>query len=399
MSSRDKYIQQLWAYVDGELSEHDARELEQALAQDQALSKQCEQLLAIKKLVRSLPRQQAPQDFVARVVAQAERSTLVEAMPHQQYKPPLVWMRYVATAAVVLIAVGIGAAIVVGLARIPQVNMGQVRTTSSEHQLAQAWKDKKSQPAEAMGLPAERSAMADKYYKGLSAGVPVNLPARQRIAGAAEEDINIYADARNLPDAAESVKNILISNGIEPADTPVATISNQAILALPQWGNNFEVTRAGGQQIQISAYVPAEQVSQLRSQIDTAMQSQAMRQARDDASVNRSLGEVSDQDEFKSRGAGLAQATARPVAAAKTSHAETLAGDQLSASPAPAQQLARKQQYRYSNQSQNQFQDQNQNRNMIQARLIINLNSASQLQRVAPASNAASYPADLAQPN
>jgi len=111
MTDREKISQQLSAYLDGELSDAEARRLEQAMQADQTLAAELRQLQAVRRMVADLPRRRAGEDFVASVLAQAERGDLAGAMgrPRAQQGPKLV--RWLASAAVVLIAVGVGAII------------------------------------------------------------------------------------------------------------------------------------------------------------------------------------------------------------------------------------------------------------------------------------------------
>ncbi|MFB3890431.1 MAG: anti-sigma factor [Phycisphaerae bacterium] len=112
MSDRDKICEELSAYLDGELPDEQVRRIEQALRYDPALARELEQLRATRALVRAAPRQRAPDDFVARVLAQAERSHLVGPGPTVESPGVLRWARHFATAAMLLIALGIGGIIV-----------------------------------------------------------------------------------------------------------------------------------------------------------------------------------------------------------------------------------------------------------------------------------------------
>jgi len=116
MKDSDKTSQQLSAYLDGELSSSEARKLERAIGADPALAAQLRELEAVRDLVGDLPREQAGDEFVATVMAQAERLDLVGNAGHAaatESGPRLV--RWLASAAVILIAVGVAAIITVVL--------------------------------------------------------------------------------------------------------------------------------------------------------------------------------------------------------------------------------------------------------------------------------------------
>jgi len=115
MSENEKIREQLSAYLDGELNEADRRRVEQALAGDETLSAELETLRATRDLVHSLPRAEAPEGFVDRVLAQAERRRLVGGPETAARPDPWRAVRWVAAAAVVLIAVGVGTIVTIDL--------------------------------------------------------------------------------------------------------------------------------------------------------------------------------------------------------------------------------------------------------------------------------------------
>lgn len=112
MSERDDILEQLSAYLDGELKPVEARDLEAKLQSDPALAEELERLRRVTALVRGLPREGAGADFAARVIAQAERTTLVGKNRHEREKGALAWVRYAAVAALVLIFLGVGGIII-----------------------------------------------------------------------------------------------------------------------------------------------------------------------------------------------------------------------------------------------------------------------------------------------
>ncbi|NLW86312.1 MAG: hypothetical protein GXY38_05510 [Planctomycetes bacterium] len=103
----DKISQQLSAYLDGELSPSESAAVEAAMRAEPQLAEQLEQLRRVRDAVRALPRARASEDFADQVLAKAERLKLVDSAS-EGVEPPLPWVRYLATAAVVLIAVSVG---------------------------------------------------------------------------------------------------------------------------------------------------------------------------------------------------------------------------------------------------------------------------------------------------
>lgn len=100
----------LSAYLDGELSDQQARRVDAALADDDALQAELDELRRTRQLVAQLPRQHAPDDFVQQVLAEVERNRLMTGgEPAAETATPrrYGWVRYVASAAVVLIVASV----------------------------------------------------------------------------------------------------------------------------------------------------------------------------------------------------------------------------------------------------------------------------------------------------
>lgn len=116
MNDREDIPEQLSAYLDGELSAEEAQRVEAALAEDAALAAELEQLRRTRRLLQSLPRQAAGEDFARRVL---------EALPPtgwerdvQTWKPaslPRTWQRILSAAALVVLAIGGGVFVAVEL--------------------------------------------------------------------------------------------------------------------------------------------------------------------------------------------------------------------------------------------------------------------------------------------
>ncbi|MFP4140042.1 MAG: anti-sigma factor family protein [Phycisphaerae bacterium] len=100
----------LSAYIDGELSDRQTRRVDAALADDDALQAELDELRHTRRLVAQLPRQHAPDDFVQQVLAEVERNRLMTGgEPNAETATPrrYGWVRYVASAAVVLIVASV----------------------------------------------------------------------------------------------------------------------------------------------------------------------------------------------------------------------------------------------------------------------------------------------------
>ncbi|MGB2821669.1 MAG: RseA family anti-sigma factor, partial [Phycisphaerae bacterium] len=115
MNARDKTYEQLSAHLDGELSPPEAERLARTLEADEDLRRELAELAAVRDLLRSVPIERAPDDLAGSVLAEAERSQLVGRARAETPTGALRWIRYLATAAVLLVAVAVGAIIAVTL--------------------------------------------------------------------------------------------------------------------------------------------------------------------------------------------------------------------------------------------------------------------------------------------
>lgn len=118
MDEREDICDQFSAYVDGELSAQEAARVEAAVEADPALAAALHELRATRELVRGLPRASAPEGFSRRVISRAERMHLLGAPatagPYRSFR----WIT-AAAAAVVLLAAGLGAFLLINAARAP----------------------------------------------------------------------------------------------------------------------------------------------------------------------------------------------------------------------------------------------------------------------------------------
>jgi anti-sigma factor RsiW len=118
MRDRKNIAEQLSAYLDGELSDEQARRVRKALKDDPSLARELEALKAARELVHSLPPHKAPEDFTAAVLERAERLRLVAPAPVAAGRWSINWVS-LATAAIVLITVGIGVVVTLRLTLTP----------------------------------------------------------------------------------------------------------------------------------------------------------------------------------------------------------------------------------------------------------------------------------------
>jgi hypothetical protein len=108
----------LSAFLDGELTTEQAEQVQTALAGDDTLRTELDELRRTRELLTNLPRRQAPDDFVQRVLSEAERKRLMtREQPAEHTTSPgrHAWVRYVASAAVVLIVASVGVLVTANL--------------------------------------------------------------------------------------------------------------------------------------------------------------------------------------------------------------------------------------------------------------------------------------------
>jgi hypothetical protein len=108
MTGHDKILDQLSAYLDGELTDAEAKRVEEAVRRSKELTDELARLRATRDLIRGLPKAKAPDGLVDRIMSQAERFAIVGARPGERRQKPARWVRYVADAAVIVVGAGIG---------------------------------------------------------------------------------------------------------------------------------------------------------------------------------------------------------------------------------------------------------------------------------------------------
>jgi hypothetical protein len=195
--THDEHCEQLGAYLDGELPAEQAQKLKAAIENSPKLAQDLRQLRRTRELLRELPRHKASDDFVQQVLAQAERLHLVA--PHDAAPRTMHWARWAATAAVVAVAVGMGAVVVKQLLQSDHI-------VENGHLPAVAHHDATGRTGGAGGesLPA---AIADD---ALAVGRDYARSVTSEEAPA-DADWIVYTD--DLPAARAEIEHVLASNG------------------------------------------------------------------------------------------------------------------------------------------------------------------------------------------
>jgi hypothetical protein len=170
MNAKAKIQAQLSAYLDGELDEAQLRQVEEALENDGDLRAELADLAAARKLLRDLPAEKPPLDLVSRVLAEAERSQLVGGQTTETSPDALRWIRYAASAAVLLVAATVGMVIAITLCSPEMYKDNLSRRT------APGTRDDKTNVAVASGKRTGRGKELDRDERGKLAirGLPTD---------------------------------------------------------------------------------------------------------------------------------------------------------------------------------------------------------------------------------
>ncbi len=109
MSNRqNKSCLELSAFLDGELPPKETARLQEALATDDTLRRELAALKATRHALGQLPHEPAPEGLTDGVMAELERRRLLRTTHEVAHPQPLRWLRRLATAAIVLLTVGLG---------------------------------------------------------------------------------------------------------------------------------------------------------------------------------------------------------------------------------------------------------------------------------------------------
>ncbi len=129
MTDREYILQQLSAYLDGQLDGADTAAVERALAADAEVAREFAHLKAARELLRHLPVERAPEDFASRVLAKAERRHLVHL--HEPVQASVNWVRHSLIAAIAIIAVSVGTIVFISIYSAYQISSGNVAVRPS----------------------------------------------------------------------------------------------------------------------------------------------------------------------------------------------------------------------------------------------------------------------------
>src|SRR5687767_11529705 len=116
--SSEQIEAKLCAYLEGELDEAGRAEIEKHLQANPAHRKLLEEVSRTRDLLRGLPREPAPPDICETFQGQLERSVLLDDAPDRASESVMRighWRQYMAVAAILILAVGLGLVIYFGL--------------------------------------------------------------------------------------------------------------------------------------------------------------------------------------------------------------------------------------------------------------------------------------------
>jgi len=247
MTSREEQFEQLSAYLDGELSADEALDLEAAIQTDEVLAAELESLRQTRKLLRQLPAEPAPEHFTHAVMARAEkRHHLGRSNPAGMYRSWR-WIQ-LATAAVVLIAAGLGLVVI-----------SQMTPHEADEQpyVVEGPRADPLMEDETRRRIIEPGMVAAE--EGPLGGEPI-LSAAPVLPEVVTEVI--YTD--DLAMAQQQVEAVLAGNSIRPVEwDTAATMYGDGLTAV----NSYQTTRMDGQQIRMVVNVELEQVGKLRDDL------------------------------------------------------------------------------------------------------------------------------------
>lgn len=259
MNAKQKKIcQQLSAYLDGQLGDEQARRVAEAVEHDPDIHAELKALESTRNLLRQLPRESAPESLLGAVLAQVERNRLLEAPAEAPQARPFRWVRHLATAAIVVLGVGLGIYLQQGLNRGafediyggPQAH----RSAGDDEPLA----DARGRVPEAEATPATDTSGKSADAKGdalaFAAGADRETGLKDKDANGllADGSYGLYKGRTEPPlmeraagpvpmgQAAAGIRNIvLLTNDLPATETQVVQVLNEASIdnALPHVSN------------------------------------------------------------------------------------------------------------------------------------------------------------------
>ncbi len=269
-SKRQEIGEQLSAYLDGELSEAEARRLEEAVRADAELAGELNSLRAVRGLLRELPRERAPAGMTEGIVARAERSRLLTG-PGVPGRRGFSWPRRLAVAAAVLIAVGAGLVLM-------------------------------SLPPKPAGRGRDKTTLAMKQPSDKPAAAPT-LPE------AAIAPINLVINTDNLAQAQSDVERVFASNSLLPITTAGADLAKVA--ESPARANFYRQTRQTLSQVRYDVVVSEDQLQRVFSELNGIRANQRVAQVPlADGVEDSTILELARADESAGRRFGYAAKTA-----------------------------------------------------------------------------------------
>ncbi len=316
MSENEKIREQLSAYLDEELSPSERKRVQEALDESPELLAELDELRSTRKLLRALPLECADDDFALRVMAAAERGHLVGATaPHEQHHA-FPWVRHLATAAVLLIAVGVGVIVTVELWPPGPPGDGVARKQKDDADIELARDDTRTEkPEEKLGkasvehsdveygekagkgstrrisrrgqpeLPASPAPVKpvigkEALDRSLKDGKRDDVFTKKVKAGSSVPDAYnevIYTD--RLDAARSDVAAVLARNGIEPITRVGSQPADRKKLARQSRANFYQTNRASPRQIEIVAFVTDEQLIKVQKELNAVRTQQVVSQS------------------------------------------------------------------------------------------------------------------------
>jgi hypothetical protein len=333
------FCQDLSAWLDGELEQPRRQQVADALQADPALREELDELQTVRQMVRALPREKAPGDFVARVLAEAERGRLFGSHHARRESAFLRWARYASVAAVLLVAASVGFVVYFSLWQTggPRSNMALLGPREDAAERADKAREsdrvvavgghKKAYGKADDGLDGEgigRGIVADggtvktaggAFGKaggggagagggtGVALGVSLDTAAKigdsiagvQRFGQAVCEVGKevIYTD--RLEVTRRQVESILVSNGIQSAEQPPAKGGREAVARdIASRGNFYRADQLAANTVEYEVFVTPEQLAGVQNGLDSIRGRQRVSQATEETGADAPLREKSD---------------------------------------------------------------------------------------------------------